>query len=85
MQVKGKWCYPYRAIDRDGNLVDSLLSKKRDMTAAQTLFKQARVVTAQVSERVTTDGHDAYPTAITEVLGPDVLHRVGGCLTNRIE
>jgi hypothetical protein len=21
-KVKGKWCYLYRAIDRDGNLVD---------------------------------------------------------------
>lgn len=22
IKVKGKWCYLYRAIDRDGNLVD---------------------------------------------------------------
>ena len=85
VKVKGKWCYLYRAIDRDGNLVDSMLSQKRDMTAAQTFFKQARTVTGQAPERVTTDGHDAYPRAIAEVLGPDVFHRVGGCLTNRIE
>lgn len=25
VSVKGKWCYLYRAIDRDGNLVDSRL------------------------------------------------------------
>jgi hypothetical protein len=30
LKVKGKWCYLYRAIDRDGNLVDSLLSATRD-------------------------------------------------------
>lgn len=24
IKVKGKWCYLYRAIDRDGNLVDSM-------------------------------------------------------------
>ena len=26
LRVTGKWCYLYRAIDRDGNLVDSMLS-----------------------------------------------------------
>ena len=34
VSVKGTWCYLYRAIDRDGNLVDSMLSEKRDMKAA---------------------------------------------------
>ena len=33
--VKGKWCYLYRAIDRDGNLVDSMVSEKRDMEVAR--------------------------------------------------
>jgi transposase-like protein len=75
----------YRAIDRDGNLVDSMLSKKRDMAAAQTFFRQAMAVVEQLPERVTTDGHDSYPRAIAEVLGTDVQHRVGDCLTNRIE
>jgi putative transposase len=28
VKVHGKWCYLYRAIDRDGNLVDSRLSEK---------------------------------------------------------
>ena len=26
VKVRGKWCYLYRAIDHDGNLVDSMLS-----------------------------------------------------------
>lgn len=85
IRVKGKWCYLYRAIDRDGNLVDSMLSEKRDMAAAQAFFKQATEVVAHLPERVTTDGHDSYPRVIAEVLGPDVLHRVSDCLTNRIE
>ena len=29
IKVHGRWCYLYRAIDRDGNLVDSLLSETR--------------------------------------------------------
>lgn len=85
IKVKGKWCYLYRAIDRDGNLVDSMLSQKRDMAAAQSFFRQAQAVAAQLPERVTTDGQDSYPRAIAQVLGTDVQHRVSDCLTNRIE
>ena len=85
IKVKGKWCYLYRAIDRDGNLVDSMLSQKRDMVAAQAFFTDAIALVEQVPERVTTDGHDSYPRAIAEVLGTNVLHRVSDCLTNRIE
>jgi transposase-like protein len=69
IKVSGKWCYLYRAIDRDGNLVDSMLSEHRDMDAAKQFFKQAKEVTGCVPERVTTDGHDAYPRAIRRVLG----------------
>jgi len=29
VKVQGKWCYLYRAIDRDGNLVDSRLFSER--------------------------------------------------------
>jgi putative transposase len=36
-------------------------------------------------ERVTTDGHDAYPRAIRETLGSDVLHRTNRYLNNRLE
>jgi len=34
---------------------------------------------------VTTDGHDAYPRAIRETLGPDVQHRTRRYLNNRME
>ena len=61
VNVKGKWCYLYRAIDRDGNMVDSMLSEKRDMEAARRFFKQAVDVVGHAPERVTTDGHDSYP------------------------
>jgi transposase-like protein len=35
--------------------------------------------------RVTTDGHDAYPRAIHETLGPGVQHRCSRYKNNRIE
>lgn len=74
IKVKGKWCYLYRAIDRSGNLVDSMLSEKRDMAAAQAFFTIAIAIAQKPPERVTTDGHTAYPRAIAEVLGAEVEH-----------
>jgi transposase-like protein len=78
--VKGTWCSLYCATDRDGNLVDSMLSEKRNMDAAKRFFKQAIEVVGHAPERVTTDGHDSYPRAICDTLGTDVLHR-----TNRTD
>ncbi len=85
INVAGVWTYLYRAIDRDGNLVDSMLSEHRDMDAAKRFFTAAFDVAAQTPERVTTDGHDAYPRAIRETLGEDVQHRCNPYLNNRIE
>ena len=85
VKVHGKWCYLYRAIDRDGNPVDSMLSEKRNMEAAQRFFKQALQTVGNAPERVTTDGHDSYPRAIRETLGSDVLHRTNKYLNNLLE
>ena len=75
VKVKGKWSYLYRAMDREGNLVDSMLSATRDMAAAQRFFRGALSVVAEAPQQVTTDGHDSYPRAIREVLGHKVKHR----------
>jgi putative transposase len=85
VSVHGKGCSLYRAIDRDGNLVDSRLSEKRDMEAAKRFFKQALDVVGHAPERVTTDGHDSYPRAIRETLGSEVTHRCNRSLNNRVE
>jgi putative transposase len=85
VKVSGQWHYLYRAIDRESNLVDSMLSQTRDMDAAQRFFCQARVVSEQVPERVTTDGHTSYPRAIREALGEQVEHRCNRYLNNRLE
>src|SRR5215213_9118971 len=61
VKVAGAWCYLYRAIDRDGTLVDVYLSETRDM--AKAFLRSARSVTEP--EQVTTDGHTSYPKAIS--------------------
>jgi putative transposase len=85
LKVDGRWCYLYRAIDREGNLVEALLSEKRDMAAAQRFFARALATVGHAPEQVTTDGHDAYPRAIRETLGSGVRHRTSRYKNNRIE
>ncbi len=52
IKVAGDWKYLYRAIDRDGNLIDSMLSEHRDMNAAKRFFKGTLEIAEQPPERV---------------------------------
>ncbi|MDQ6695498.1 MAG: IS6 family transposase, partial [Chloroflexota bacterium] len=74
VRVSGKWRYLYRAIDKGGNLVNTMLSEKRDLDAAKRFFSQAKDVVGHKPVRVTTDAHNSYPRAIRRVLGRKVLH-----------
>ncbi|WP_211257487.1 IS6 family transposase [Muricoccus aerilatus] len=85
LKVRGRWCYLYRAIDRDGNLVDTMLSEHRDMAAAQAFFRSAKAATGITPERVTTDGHGSYPRAIRSTLGRRVAHRTSAYKNNGLE
>ena len=57
VQVQGRPCSLFRAIDRDGNLVDSLLREHRDMAAARRCFVRATEVVGHGPTQATTDGH----------------------------
>jgi putative transposase len=85
LKVRGRWCYLYRAIDRDGDLVDTMLSEHRDMAAAQAFFRSAKSATGQVPDQITTDGHGSYPRAIRGTLGRRAVHRTSAYKNNRLE
>jgi transposase-like protein len=85
LKVRGRWTYLYRAIDRDGNLIDAMLSEHRDMQAAKAFFRSAKATMGFLPDRVTTDGHGSYPRAIRTVLGRAVRHRTSAYLNNRLE
>ena len=85
LKVRGRWCYLYRAIDRDGRLVDTVLSERRDMAAARAFFRSAKAATGATPERVTTDGHGSYPRAIRSTLGRRVVHRTSAFKSNGVE
>jgi putative transposase len=85
LKVGGRWAYLYRAIDRDGHLVDTMLSEHRDMAAAQAFFRSAKAVTGVTPDQVTSDGHGSYPRAIRSTLGRRVAHRTSAYKNNRLE
>ena len=41
IKVKGKWMYHYRAVDRDGQTLDFMLSERRDKPAARRFVRRA--------------------------------------------
>jgi putative transposase len=85
IRVQGRWSYLYRAIDRGGHLLDAQLSDTRDLAAAEAFFRSAWAVTGVMPDRITTDGHDAYPRAVRNVFGDQVTHRTNRYLNNRLE
>jgi putative transposase len=85
IKVGGRWAYLYRAIDRDGNLVDTMLSERRDTAAAQAFFRSAKAAAGVTPDRVTTDGHGSFPRAIRTVLGRRVVHRTSAHKNNGLE
>ena len=85
VKVAGRWCYLYRAIDRDGALLDSMLSEHRDRAAARRFLRDLLDVVGRRPLRVTTDHHGSYPKAIRWICGRKAIHRRDRYLNNRIE
>ncbi|MFC7738931.1 IS6 family transposase [Roseomonas sp. GCM10028921] len=84
-KVRGRWCYLYRAIDRNGDLVDTVLSEHRDMAAGKALLRSARSATGIVPDQVTTDGYGSHSRAIRSTLGRGITHRNSACKNAQLE
>ncbi len=72
VKVAGRWCYLYRAIYREGALIDSMLSAKH---AARRFLRGLLQVAERKPLRITTDAHPAYRKAIRWIFGRKVRHR----------
>jgi IS6 family transposase len=59
--------YLYRAIDQYGQVIDVLMSEKRDLAATRRFFTRALEDSSRPSE-VTTDQAPAYPRVIEELI-----------------
>src|ERR1700733_5067134 len=54
IKIKGVWHYLYRAVDKDGDTIDFMLSKKRDEPAVRAFFFKA-IGSSVLPEKVTID------------------------------
>jgi IS6 family transposase len=83
VKVSGVWRSVYRAIDDDGQVIDMLVSKRRDAVAARWFFTAALRDHGQPGE-VVTDRAAALAKAIRE-LAADALHNTVQYANNRVE
>ena len=84
VKVAGRWCDLYRASDREGALIDSMLSAHRDKHAARRFLRGLLQIAERKPLRITTDAHPAYRKAIRWIVGRKVRHRCNQCLNNWI-
>ena len=83
MKVNGKLCYLWRAVDHEGEVLESVVTAKRDKAAALKFLK--RIMKKYGRPRnVVTDGLCSYPAAMKEV-GIADRQEVGRRLNNRAE
>jgi len=63
IKIKGEWRYLYRAVDKQGQTIDFLLTEHRDQEAALRFLKKA-IRRHGVPEKITIDGSEANEAAI---------------------
>jgi IS6 family transposase len=88
----GKTCkYLYRAVDKQGNTIEFMLSTKRDVSAAKRFFKKMmRAEHRRLPFSISVDKNAAYPEAfsssqVDKTLLPDCKLRRVKYLNNVIE
>jgi transposase-like protein len=71
----GKTCkYLYRAVDKQGNTIEFMLSAKRDVSAAKRFFKKLmRTEHRRLPFTIGTDKHASYPEAFAASVQEKVL------------
>jgi transposase-like protein len=84
VKVAGQWRYVYRAIDQFGQVIDVLVSPRRDGASARRFFERAIGTTKITPSEVVTDLAPTYPMALEEQL-PAAWHRTERYANNRVE
>jgi transposase, IS6 family len=83
VKVAGRWIYLYRAVDQHGQVIDVLVSTRRDAAAARVFFARA-LRHGPVPVEITADRAPAYPRVVDEV-APTARHVTEQYANNRIE
>ena len=83
VKINGETHYLWRAVDHEGEVLESYVTKKRDKSAALRFFKKTLKRHGK-AEAIVTDGLQSYPAAMRE-LGNLERREVGRWLNNRAE
>jgi putative transposase len=83
LKVNGETHYLWRAVDQEGEILESYVTKKRGKAAALRFFKKTLKRHGQ-PETIVTDGLSSYPAAMRE-LGNLERREMGRHLNNRAE
>lgn len=83
VRLNGEYVYLWRAVDHEGEVLESYVTRKRDKMAALTFMKKALKRHGK-AETIVTDGLRSYSAAMRE-LGNRDRHEVGRWLNNRVE
>src|SRR4051795_5208885 len=84
VKVNGVWRYVYRAVDQHGQVIDVLLSVRRDAVAARRFFTRALRTLKVVPSEVIIDVALVYPAVLDELV-PAARHHVEQHANNAIE
>jgi len=84
VKVNGVWRYVYRAVDQHGQVIDVLVSARRDGEAARRFFRRALGTLKVTPTEVVTDAAAVYPRVLDELV-PAAWHHVERYENNRIE
>ncbi len=82
--IQGQRHYLWRAVDQDGDVIDILVTRRRDRQAAKRFFRRALKSQGQAPWQLITDKLRSYPAAHREVF-PFVVHRTCRYENNRAE
>ena len=83
VKLNGEMVYLRRAVDHEGEVLESYITKKRDKAAALTLMKKA-LKHHRSPETIVTDGLKSYKVAMG-VLGNADRQEIGRHANNRVE
>jgi len=83
VKINGETHYLWRAVDHEGEILESYVTKKRDKSAALRFFKKTLKWHGS-PVNIVTDGLKSYPAAMKE-LGNEDRREMGRWLNNRAE
>jgi putative transposase len=83
VKLNGKMVYLWRAVDHEGEILESYITKTRDKSAAFAFMKKTLKRHGRV-EKITTDGLRSYRATMTELRCED-KQEVGRWANNRVE